>query len=187
METKELPTFTTASPEWQAWADQFLDNTPERLQPPELHTQLLLLTVAEMLAAGGVNDLAEKLGAETLEGNILSHRLVRLDGGLDATMPSGFVLAALMADTPGEAVMWAIAVVRLYQRTGKPGTLASIMEHYGRKGLPTKARLNAVWDAQKIGGANMLDRMVLSPEGEAELERRMTQAKAEVQAESTAE
>ncbi len=179
METKELPTFTTASPEWQAWADQFLDNAPEHLQPPALHTQLLLLTVAELLAAGGgVDDLAEKLGTETMEGHILSHRLVGLDGGIDATMPSGFVLAAMMADSPGEAVMWASAVVRLYQRTGKPVTLAGIMEHYGRKGMPTKARLHTVWDAQKIGGANMLDRMMLSPEGEAELERRMAEATA---------
>lgn len=161
---------TTASPEWQEWADKFLDNSPENLEIPS-REDLRFITTIVLDALLNDSEVAQKaLEDAVFDGNTRAllipakriespaKRIESLGYGAEVGI-SVPVLIGVLADTPGEMVMWAHAATRLAQRsnTGKGVDAGDLLTHFGPGGLPTKARLNALWETQKIDGANMLD------------------------------
>ena len=154
---------TTASPEWQEWADKFLDNSPENLEIPSGEDLRIITTIvldallndSEVTQKALVDAVFEDWGRALL---IPAKRIESLGYGAEVGISVPVLIGAL-ADTRGEMVMWAHAATRLAQRsnTGKGVDAGDLLTHFGTGGLPTKARLKALWEMQKIGDANMLD------------------------------
>lgn len=154
-------TLTTASPEWQQWADAFLDNSPENLEVPSGEDLRLITTIVldallndSEIARQALTDAVTEDRARPLL--IPLNRIEHLGLGEEVGISVPVLIGAL-AETPGEMVMWAHAAARLAQRSEKGVDAGDLVCHFGTHGLPTKARLNTLWNMQKIGGANMLD------------------------------
>lgn len=156
---------TTNSPQWQAWADAFLDNSPEHLEPPDMEMMgaVTLIIMDELLSNSRI--AFEVSSDAATEKPILMLPMKRLEvlGMADKADVSVIPLIGALANSPGEMVMWAHAVARLAQRTGDVVSASGLLIHFGENGLPSPARLEALWGMQKVGAANMLDRVVAAP------------------------
>jgi hypothetical protein len=90
--------------------------------------------------------------------------------GLKINAPA-MIMLSTMCDTPGEAVMWLYALRYHQARTPHLQQNGVTLEDFSRlliSGWPSDAQLEALWDAQKIGGVNLLD--TLNPVTDFELE-----------------
>jgi len=113
-------------------------------------------TMAEMMGQAGEpfdGACAAKLGAI---GQIMWQRLQWADAKI--TVAVGIFLAWLAEGNPGNAVMWAYTMTRLYQKLGRTITTADLAGAFPM-GFPTEAGRLAIWDGQKGDGpfGNLLD------------------------------
>ena len=178
-------TYTVESPEFQQWGDMFLDNSPENLETPSALVAAAVGAIVDAAVADVQSREARKATGEKgiVKGMLQSVirepglqipllRVGALPGGIEALGGTAYLFIGTQVESAGEAVMWGYALYRLHQRLGKTISILDVVNHYGRSGLPTKARMEKCWDAQKIGGANLLDRIEgLSQQGVFDLAR----------------
>lgn len=78
----------------------------------------------------------------------------------DQTMkfdPATIIWAAAQCERPGDAVMWAYTIVHTTRERGL--SCLSLKDWLlVDRGIPTRKLYDRVWDSQKIGGGNWLDR-----------------------------
>jgi hypothetical protein len=138
--------------DYAAWAEEFLSAQCEPLY--EKHSR--------WFAIGIVAEL-EKQEPEPLPNQLVVHIMQSrgISIGLKITSFALMTIAGMTYANPGIAVMYTYAL-RYWQMTHEDReiTMEVLGEEIFPLGLPTHDELLRLWELQKEGGANMLDRII---------------------------
>lgn len=143
--------------EWQNWTDKFLDLgksndvKPMAIEQSKAFISMNFLERDEQGAKGLAADLSKDFLWNVIQKRADLYKL-------KYTIPM-LVFVRFLCTTPGTAVMWVHALLRLQQKTKEKITTTSLAVAFP-VGFPTEDTLQKLWDAQKgIGGAkdNYLD------------------------------
>lgn len=66
------------------------------------------------------------------------------------------IMCTMLCDTPGKAVIWAYTLNELFVKLGHEVAMDDWVNEFP-DGVPMEEEYQRVWEAQKSGGANMID------------------------------